>query len=868
VATGPGSGSTEFAELGLTRRAALRAGVLATAALAASTALTPGRADTAEAAVTHSQALSEGTFGLNQGWLFGGVYATGSEAPGYSEAGFSTVALPHTVTSLSWGDWDPSTWEKLWIYRKHLSGASLSGGRAFVDFQGVMTSATVYLNGTQIAVHQGGYLPFSIELTSYIVAGDNLLAVKVDGTVQNVPPNNASSGDGAIDYLEPAGIYREVALRIEPEVFVSDVFAKPVNVLSAPTLDALVTLDVGAVPSGPVTVTVAVLDGTTTVGSASAQVSPSATGPTQRMVAVGPLSGISLWSPESPKLYGVRVTLVVPGAASSIYTTRAGFRQAVFRDDGFYLNGSRYQIFGVNRHQMFPYTGMAAPQRVQRRDAEILRNQLNCNMVRCSHYPQSEWFLDACDELGLMVWEEPPGWAYVNNTASTGPAFKALVLQNVQDMIVRDRSRPSVIVWATRLNETSSANNEALYVQTNQIAAQYDGTRQTTGAMNNYSLTDWNQQVFAYDDYTHTTSSSDVTQQNAQLRPPISSSIPYFVSEAVGALDGAPKYRFLDTSPTLALQAKLHAQVHSLAGAGGYAGLLGWCGFDYASINGANVNATPASSSPSARIWHNLKTCGVLDTFRAPKPGATVYQSRLPAGAKPQILPAFFWDFSSTNPNGPGNNAIIFTNCHSLQVTVGGGSPVTVTPDATDYPHLAYPPAFVNLSSASGSAKPDLTIVGLSASGQQVAKLSMSCDTTKDTLSLTVDDTQIYADGSDATRFTVRAVDRYGNQRPAPGGQVTLRLSGPGTLVTESVSGSQGMADFASYGGVGGGFIRSVAGQSGGATLTASHPSLSPRGVTARVAAVAGSSPAAPLGAGGSPALNPGRSAQTRRARQ
>jgi beta-galactosidase len=853
----PESGPLEFAELGLTRRAALRAGVLGTAALAAGAALRP-RPDLAQAAVTPNQVPSQGTYGLNQGWLFGGVYATGSEAPGYSEAGFSTVALPHTVTGLSWGDWNPSTWEKLWIYRKHLSIASLTGGRVFVDFQGVMTSATVYLNGTQIAIHQGGYLPFSIELTPYLVTGDNVLAVKVDGTVQNVPPNNASSGDGAIDYLEPAGIYREVALRIEPEVFISDVFAKPVNVLSAPTLDALVTLDVGTLPSGPVTVTVDVLDGTTEVGSASAQVSPSASGPTQQMIAVGPLSGISLWSPEGPKLYGVRVTLDVPGAAASIYTTRTGFRQAVFQNDGFYLNGSRYQIFGVNRHQMFPYIGMAAPQRVQRRDAEILRNQLNCNMVRCSHYPQSEWFLDACDELGLMVWEEPPGWAYVNNTASSGPAFKTLVLQNVQDMVVRDRSRPSVIIWATRLNETSSVNNQALYAQTNQIVAEYDGTRQTTGAMNDYSLTDWNQQVFAYDDYTHTTDLSDVTQQVAELRPPISSSIPYLVSEAVGALDGAPKYRFLDTSPTLGLQAKLHAQVHSLARAGGYAGLLGWCGFDYASINGINVNATPASSSPSARIWHNLKTCGVLDTFRAPKPGAAVYESQLAPGATPKILPAFFWDLSSINPNGPGANAIIFTNCHSLAVTVGGGSPVKVTPDATDYPHLAYPPAFVDLSRASGASKPNLTIVGLNASGQQITKLSMSSDTTKDTLALTVDDAQIYADGCDATRFTVRAVDRYGNQRPAPGGQVTLRLSGPGTLVTESVSGSQGIADFATYGGVGGGFIRSVAGQGGGVTLTARHPSLSPSGVTAQVSAIAGSSAATPLGAGGSPLLNPG----------
>jgi beta-galactosidase len=92
---------------------------------------------------------------------------------------------------------------------------------------------------------------------------------------------------------------------------------------------------------------------------------------------------------------------------------------------------------------------MAANERLQRRDAELLKNTLNCNMVRCSHYPQSPHFLDACDELGLMVWEEIPGWQYVG----ADKAFQNLVVQNVHDMVMRDRNRPSVIVWATRVNE-------------------------------------------------------------------------------------------------------------------------------------------------------------------------------------------------------------------------------------------------------------------------------------------------------------------------------------------------------------------------------------------------------------------------------
>ena len=129
---------------------------------------------------------------------------------------------------------------------------------------------------------------------------------------------------------------------------------------------------------------------------------------------------------------------------------RIGFREASFQSDGFYLNGKRLQLFGLNRHQLYPYAGMAMPARVQRKDAEILKNEFNCNMVRCSHYPQSPAFLDACDELGLLVWEEAPGWHNVSVT----PDWQNLVLQDVRDMVIRDRSRPSVVIWGTRLNET------------------------------------------------------------------------------------------------------------------------------------------------------------------------------------------------------------------------------------------------------------------------------------------------------------------------------------------------------------------------------------------------------------------------------
>jgi beta-galactosidase len=436
---------------------------------------------------------------------------------------------------------------------------------------------------------------------------------------------------------------------------------------------------------------------------------------------------------------------------------------------------------------------MAAPERLQRRDAELLRNELHCNMVRCSHYPQSPYFLDACDELGLMVWEEPPGWQYIGDAA-----FQAIVLQDVRDMVIRDRNRPSVIVWATRLNET--ANNTSLYTQTRQIADSLDGTRQTTGAMTTQSTSGWAQDVFAYDDY-HSASGQ------ATLEPPVSG-IPYLVSEAVGALDGAPLYRWIDTEAVLATQARMHAQVHNIAqGNNAYAGLLGWAGIDYASLNGGN------------RIWHNTKWPGVLDMFRVPKPGAAFYRSQVDPNQGAVILPVFFWDFGPSSPSGgPGAGSMIATNCDRLEIYVAGQHYATGTPDTQDYPHLAHPPVTVDLS-VDGSTSPELRIDGYVGSSLATSLL-MSADTTKDRLVLTLEDDSIRGDGNDMTRFTFRALDAYGNQRPYVSGDVAISLAGPTTLVATNPF------PFATFGGVGGGFIRSQPATSGTATVAVSHDTL------------------------------------------
>ena len=411
---------------------------------------------------------------FNQSWLFGGIYVDRSEQPDYDDSGFTAVTLPHTVVPLSWGNWDQASWEKTWIYRKHFTGPEAGGSRIFVDFDGVMVTADVLLNGIEVSTHQGGYLPWSAELTGQILRCDNVLAVIVNSQRLPVPPDGGP-GTVDIDFMQPGGIYRDVRLRAMPTTFIADVFTRPVNVLSADRkLLITATIDAAA-PADRLRLDAELLDGSRPLAAAHTPVRIVEGGTTVVSLTITGIGKAELWSPDNPKLYTIRTTLANARGAMHTVEVRTGFREAIFRPDGFYLNGRRLQLFGLNRHQMFPYVGMAAPARLQRKDAEILKRELNCNMVRCSHYPQSPHFLDACDELGLMVWEEPPGWQHVGDAA-----WQDIVLQNVHDMIIRDRNRPSVIVWATRLNETP--HHGRLYARTRELAKQLDGTRQTTGA--------------------------------------------------------------------------------------------------------------------------------------------------------------------------------------------------------------------------------------------------------------------------------------------------------------------------------------------------------------------------------------------------
>ena len=747
------------------------------------------------------------TLRLDGDWRFGGRFTEGAQVPDFNDAAFARITLPHCVASLSWQKWEPAQWQDRWIYRRHfVLPAEFKQLRVFAQFDGVMIGASPVLNGHALPEHLGGYLPFDYEVTDRVAAGDNVLAVIVDARWRNVPPAGSPRGPRAVDYLLPGGICRPVSLRAVPAVFIRDAFAKPVRVLEPDRrVEVRCTLDAAVLPSSSLCLEATLMDGPRRIARAAQRVFLQRTGETEVTLALERLGNVALWDVDAPRLYEVVVTLRAGGRAVHDYRTRIGLREARFEPDGFFLNGKRLHLFGLNRHELFPYVGHAMPARVQRRDAEMLRREFNCNIVRCSHYPQAEAFLDACDELGLMVWEEPPGWQYIGDQA-----WQDLAVRDVRDMVRRDRNHPAIVIWGVRINE--SANDEALYRRTRALAKELDGSRPTSGSMTPGSRKNWKQEwhedVFAFDDY-HAAADGSVGVEGP------TAGVPYLLAEAVGQFNYTArrgfdsKYRRAGDVALQEQQALRHAQAHNKAAADPrLCGVIAWCAFDYGSL----MNA-----------YDGVKCPGVADIFRVPKLGASFYLAQADPKTRPVIEPNFYWDFGPQTPRGPGEHAAIFSNCDRLELWIGDRHHATLQPERAGFPHLKHPPFFANLA-LDEAGRPELRIDGYLGS-ERVLSRSFSADPGHDQLWLRADDTELVGDGSDATRLVFRAADRFGAPRAFAGGEVRLRLEGPGVIVGDNPF------PLADSGGVGAVWIKTLPDASGVINVTATHSSLGAKSV-------------------------------------
>jgi beta-galactosidase len=718
---------------------------------------------------------------MNRGWRYSPSFVESGHEIDFDDSEFARVVVPHTNVALPWHGFDDKTYEFVSLYRRRFKlPPEARGQRVFVDFEGVMTASTVWINGQRLGEYKGGYTPFSFELTPHLnFDGENLLAVDVDSSERpDIPPFG-----NRIDYLTFGGIYREVSLRIVPAIYIENIFAQPKNVLSEhPSLGVQCFVQRLEPFQFPLTLESELLDGANKIAETTQEVPPSsATGePVSYTLEFAPLSNIQLWDIANPHLYSVRARLLVDGRVLDEATRRIGFREAQFTNHGFELNGKVIKLRGLDRHQTFPFVGQAMPARVQRQDAYILRKQLHCNIVRTSHYPQSRHFLNACDEFGLLVLEEIPGWQYIGDQA-----WQDLSADNVSRMIRRDWNHPSIVLWGVRINE--SRDNHDFYTRTNAAAHMLDPTRQT-GGIRNFQESEFLEDVFTMNDF------------GWPLKPP--NHPRYLNTEFVGH---TYPLKTIDDNVRHREHTIRHARVHDqLASNAQYAGGIGWCAFDY---------NTHSEFGAGDRICYH----GVVDMFREPKPAAGFYKSQCDPEEEIVLEPAFHW--------AAGDEALRFTvamicsNCDHLKLYVKGKSDwdllAEADPDRVQFAHLRYAPFSIDLTKAQHEWG-DLRIDGY-LKGQQVVSKTYSGRGVDQKFSVRADDTELSADGADSTRVVFRVTDEFGAIRPYANDPIAISLEGPAEIVGDN--------PFALTGGTGAIWIRAKE-EPGTVRLTAKHPRL------------------------------------------
>ncbi|MBO7449308.1 MAG: glycoside hydrolase family 2 protein [Clostridiales bacterium] len=557
------------------------------------------------------------------------------------------IRIPHTVAETPFNYFDESIYQKISGYKKTFDYPSeAEGKKVFVVFEGVAHQATVFVNDVEVVSHNSGYTAFEADITDVIRKdGSNEIKVRVDSNeTLNIPPFGF-----VIDYMTYGGIYREVYLDIRSDNYISDVFAKA-------SADGTLDLDV-AFSENYEPYDLCIRE------KSSGKEILSINDIKESHTVIGKISGIKKWDIDDPNLYELTIS-----TKDDSYVTTVGFRDAEFRSDGFYLNGRKVKIRGLNRHQSYPYVGYAMPASIQRYDADILKNELGVNAVRTSHYPQSQHFINRCDELGLLVFTEIPGWQHIGDEKWQEQAVK-----NVEEMILQYRNHPSIILWGVRINE--SIDNDELYKKTNDLAHKLDPSR-STGGVRYLKKSSFLEDVYTFNDFSH-----DGTTPGCEAKKKVATdpNAPYLISEYNGHMFPTKPF---DCEEHRLEHALRHANVlDSVAGYDDIAGSFGWCFFDY--------NTHQDFGSGDRICYH-----GVTDMFRNPKHASYVY-SACGDLKEPFLELSSSFDIGE-HPAGNRGKTYIYTNCDSVKMYKNDLFIKEYTHKDSPYKNLKNAPIFID----------------------------------------------------------------------------------------------------------------------------------------------------------------------------
>lgn len=590
------------------------------------------------------------------------------EYPAIPAKAWQDVTLPHSATIEPIGG-TTSTWEGVAYYKKSFAvPANWRGKRIVIEFEGAMQQSDVWLNGRLVTQHKGGYTPFSADLSAMLAYGKtNDLVVRLDNRAgPDFPPGKDLKKNG---FTYWSGLYRSVYLHVGNPIHISDpvmadrvggggVFFRTPEV-SAERARALVQTHVVNQSNAKATVTVrqTLLDatGATVLQQLSAGQVVAHDGDVHITQAFT-LDHPALWHPDHPSLYTLRTTLLADGREVDQLEQRVGFRHLAFdAKDGFSINGQALYLVGTNRHQDYPYIGVALSKQAQYRDMLKIK-QAGYNAVRLAHYPQDPAVYEAADELGLMLIDCIPGWQFFNNN----DIFKQRALRDIRDMIHRDRNHPSIILWEANLNESYPPDDFRML--SHQIAheelpvGEYFTTGETYGAKH----TTWDVPMNNWFD-----SADGVFRDTTERRQDVQPGSPSIIKEYADWEFGGPSSTTRSSrvgGEQAMLQGLWNTLWHHNADRANHASTVGdftWAMYDNY-VSGDN------------RVFE----WGTDDYFRLPKFTSYLFRSQVDPAKAPTLFIANWWA-----PGSDRRKVVVLGNTETVVLKVNGRKVAEQVPD-------------------------------------------------------------------------------------------------------------------------------------------------------------------------------------------
>lgn len=536
---------------------------------------------------------------LNDDWLFTEEYLDSLLEQKEEDHSLEHVRIPHTCVETTFNYFDEDCYQMICGYQKKINvPLAWKGKQILLTFEGAAHVAEVFINGKKVVEHRCGYTSFTINISGRLrFDADNTITVKLNTREDsNIPPFGY-----VVDYMTYGGIYRDVYLEVKHDVFLDDVFVKTNILKPEDALENTAWINADAMLISEITLN---------RQSKNMYIRQSMNGVilgevkiiSEKIMIEYTVCQVKIWDINHPFLYKVKTELLEDGKVVDEKISKVGFRRAQFLKDGFYLNGRKLRLRGLNRHQSYPYVGYAMPESAQKSDADILKKELGLNAVRTSHYPQSHYFLDQCDAIGLLVFTEIPGWQYIGNEA-----WKEQAIANTEEMVKQYRNHTSIILWGVRINE--SLDDDDFYKRTNEVAHSLDDSR-PTGGVRAHKKSSLLEDVYTYNDFLH-----DGNAKGCDRKKDVTSDInkAYLISEYNGHMYPTKNY---DCEEHRMHHAIRHAVVlDEVASQRDIAGSFGWCMFDY--------NTHKDFGSGDRICYH-----GVMDMFRNPKMASAIYASQ------------------------------------------------------------------------------------------------------------------------------------------------------------------------------------------------------------------------------------------------